>query len=254
VSQLLEIETAPSPMDSAHLDELIALEDTYWWHVAKRELVTEIVHKQFPPPGRLVEGGIGSARNLLAFEQMGYHVTGFDVMSDAVEHAKGRGIEDVDVLDLQTDWGLPADSVHVVLLLDVLEHIADPVAALRRAADVLDPQGGVIVTVPAYPFLMSDWDHKLGHYRRYTKDMLRQQADRAGLRVDWFTHWNAFTLPPAIVVRTFERLFPRRNGTEFPRVSPTVNRLLVRFARMERWLLQRTGVPFGLSLVGVLKK
>jgi len=254
VSQLMEIESAPSPMDTAHLDELIALEETYWWHVAKRELVTEIVQKQFPLPGRLVEGGIGSAGNLLAFEQMGYHVTGFDVMSDAVEHAKGRGIEDVHQLDLQDDWGLPDESVNVVLLLDVLEHIADPVAALRRAAVAIDPQGGVIVTVPAYPFLMSDWDHKLGHYRRYTKDMLCRQAVQAGLRVDWLTHWNAFTLPPAIVVRTLERLFRHRNGTEFPRVSPVVNQLLVRFARMERWLLHRTGVPVGLSLVGVLKK
>jgi hypothetical protein len=142
----------------------------------------------------------------------------------------------------------------VVLLLDVLEHIADPVVVLRRAADVLEETGRIVVTVPAYPFLMSEWDHRLGHYRRYTRKMFRSQAADAGLQVDWLTHWNAFTLPPAILVRTWERMFPRRTGAEFPRVSRAVNSLLLGFARMERWLIHRTGVPCGLSLVGVLKK
>ena len=61
-------------MEQTHLQNLIDLEDSYWWHVAKRELAIRILQKSFPPPGRLVEGGVGSARNLLEFQEMGYDV------------------------------------------------------------------------------------------------------------------------------------------------------------------------------------
>ena len=42
-------------MDPSHLQELVELEDNYWWHVAKRKLVTRLLKKHCPPPGRLVD-------------------------------------------------------------------------------------------------------------------------------------------------------------------------------------------------------
>ena len=45
-------------MDPSHLQELVTLEDSYWWHVAKRQLVISLLEKYCPAPGRLVEGGI----------------------------------------------------------------------------------------------------------------------------------------------------------------------------------------------------
>ncbi len=47
-------------MEAAHLTELIELEDSYWWHVAKRRLVVELLRRYAPPAGLLVEGGVGS--------------------------------------------------------------------------------------------------------------------------------------------------------------------------------------------------
>ena len=83
-------------MQSQHLQELAELEDGYWWHVAKRQLITEVLGRFAPPPGLLVEGGIGSSRNLLEFSQLGYDVTGFDVMPEAVELDEGQQIENLD--------------------------------------------------------------------------------------------------------------------------------------------------------------
>ena len=240
-------------MDPTHLQELIDLEDGYWWHVAKRALVSRLLKSHFPPPGRLVEGGIGSARNLIEFQECGYQVTGFDIMPDAVSHARQRGIEDVHVLDLAEDWPLPQKSVRAVILLDVLEHLADPVQVLRNAASALEPEGGLIVTVPAYPWLYSAWDRHLGHHRRYTANELTTHARQAGLSVAWLSHWNAFTLPAAIVMRGLDRVLVREGNSDFPRVSPAVNSLLMGCARVERKWLLGVGLPVGLSLVGVLK-
>lgn len=241
-------------MDPKHLEELIAVERSYWWHVSKRELIIEVLRRHFPAPARLVEGGIGGGANLLAFRDLGYSVSGFDLMPEAVAHCQRLGLDDVRVLDLHQPWTIANGPARVVVLLDVIEHVEHPAKVLANAASTLDDQGGIVVTVPAIPALMGPWDRMLGHYRRYSRAMLREHAREAGLKVAWLSHWNSFTLPPALVVRTLEKLGRRGRGAEFPAVSPTVNATLIAMARAERQLITRTGLMTGLSLVGVLKK
>lgn len=244
-------------MDRRHFDELVQLESSYWWHVAKRDLVTRLLTRHFPAPGRLVEGGIGSARNLLHFREIGYDVTGFDILDDAVELARERGLNDVHVHDLTQPWPVDDGSVRAVVLLDVLEHLPNPAAVLGHVARILCPDGGAVVTVPAYPWLYGEWDRSLGHYRRYTARQLRAHAAEAGLCIRSLGYWNAYTLPAAILVRGWQRCFGQRGrAPEFPRVSPLTNRLLLRCADVERWLTTSTRIPMpcGLSLVAVLTR
>jgi hypothetical protein len=140
-----------------------------------------------------------------------------------------------------------------VLLLDVVEHLKEPVAALEQAKLRLASGGGVVVTVPAYPWLMGPWDEALGHYRRYTPGMLKKHAESAGLRVDWWSYWNSFTLPPALLIRLLERFRrTKKEQVEMPAVSPFVNQCLLGAAAVERGWMKVARVPFGLSLVGVL--
>jgi SAM-dependent methyltransferase len=241
-------------MDPKHLEELIAVERSYWWHVAKRELIVELLLKRFPPPAKLVEGGVGGGANLLAFRELGYSVVGLDLMADSVAHCRGLGIDDVLAHDLQTPWPVEPASAGVVVMLDVIEHVPDPVAVLRQASDALGPEGGIVVTIPAIPALMGPWDEMLGHHRRYSRRMLRDQAREAGLRVDWLSYWNAFTLPAAVAVRTLEKVRKSGGRAEFPPVSSKMNSFLIALARGERRLVATTGVPLGLSLVGVLRR
>ncbi|SFI14341.1 class I SAM-dependent methyltransferase [Planctomicrobium piriforme] len=240
-------------MQVAHLENLIELEEHYWWHVAKRELVLSLLAEYAPPPGKLVEGGVGSARNLLAFQEKGYDVSGFDCMQESVAYAQHRGLS-VSLHDLATPWPVMKDSVRAVVLLDVIEHIADPVAVLTHVREVLAPGGAAVITVPAYQWLFGDWDTALGHYRRYTCGLLRSQAEEAGLKVLRLSHWNAFTLPAAVAVRGVQKLRPAERAAEFPAVSGFTNRLLLGCAAAERWMLQHVGVPCGLSVVGVFSK
>jgi SAM-dependent methyltransferase len=241
-------------MQVAHLQELADLEDSYWWHVAKRELATELLRKHAPAPGKLIEGGMGACRNLLLFQSLGYQVTGLDIMPEAVELGRTRGLADVHQHDLGVSWPAAENSISAIVLLDVLEHVPDPVLVLKNAKAVLNDTGAIIVTVPAYQFLFSDWDRALGHYRRYTPAMLREQVEAAGLKAKVLTHWNSFTLPAAIAVRGVERLTPKSRAAEFPRVAPFTNRLLKKAAAAERWMMHRCGIPCGLSVVGVLTR
>ena len=241
-------------MQASHLQQLVDLEDSYWWHVAKRELVCKLLQKHCPAPGRLVEGGIGSGRNLIEFEKLGYDVAGYDLMPESVAHVQERGIPDARVHDLGEPWPVADNSLTAVVLLDVLEHVEFPVTVLEHVHRALKPDGAVIITVPAYPWLYSRWDEQLGHFRRYTVRELRSQAADANFRVQWLNHWNSFTLPAAMAVRGWEKLFPKRDSPDFPEVSSLTNRALLTAAAAERWCMNRLPVPAGLSLAGVLKK
>ncbi|MCB0769467.1 MAG: methyltransferase domain-containing protein [Flavobacteriales bacterium] len=77
-----------------------------------------------------------------------------------------------------TTASMAGRSFDTILYIDVLEHIADPVAELRRAMDLLAPSGHLIILVPAFPCLYSAFDKAIGHHRRYTRAMLR--ADLPG--------------------------------------------------------------------------
>ena len=100
----------------------------------------------------------------------------------------------------------------------------------------------------------SRWDEQLGHYRRYTVKQFRQHAAEAGFRVSWLNYWNSFTMPAAVAVRGWEKLFPKRTQPDFPAVSPFTNRALLTAAAAERWCLSHFGIPTGLSIAGVLQK
>ena len=239
-------------MDKKHLEELVKVENTYWWHIAKRAIVLEVLRRYFPSPGRLIEGGIGAGGNLKMFQEIGYEVTGFDILPEAVNYCRNQGIANVYLHDLQQPWPVEPNLAKVVVLLDVIEHALDPIQVLSNAAKAVDQKGGLIVTVPAYPMLKGPWDEMLGHYRRYTSRLFKDHANEASLRVAWLSHWNAFSLPAAFIIRLAEKMFNYRRTAEFPPVSPIMNNLLLRFADVERLFIQKKPLPVGLSLIGVL--
>ena len=56
-----------------------------------------------------------------------------------------------------------------ILYMDVIEHIENDVEELDRACNLLSRSGKIVVIVPAFNFLFSDFDKDVGHYRRYYK-------------------------------------------------------------------------------------
>lgn len=74
----------------------------------------------------------------------------------------------------------PLDSVFCV---NVLEHIEDDIMVLRGFYDILGPGGRAVILVPHNPRLYSEVDRTLGHYRRYTREQLRQKMEQAGFHV-----------------------------------------------------------------------
>lgn len=61
-----------------------------------------------------------------------------------------------------------------ILYIDVIEHIKDDRAELARAYEHLAPGGAILIIVPAPQWLFSPFDAAIGHFRRYSRPMLRR--------------------------------------------------------------------------------
>lgn len=59
-----------------------------------------------------------------------------------------------------------------IIYIDVLEHIEDHQAEVTKAIEHLKPGGHLIVLSPAFQFLFTEFDEAIGHYRRYTRQMM----------------------------------------------------------------------------------
>lgn len=98
---------------------------------------------------------------------------------DYLETAAGWYGSRPDVYGDASRLPLRARSVDVVLMFSVLEHLADPQAALDRIREVLKPRGLLVMEVPfLYPLHDRPRD-----FSRFTSHGFEQLAARSGLRV-----------------------------------------------------------------------
>ena len=88
------------------------------------------------------------------------------------------------------------NSFDSVAYINVLEHIEDDVASLIAAQKTLKANGHIIVFVPALPFLYSELDKSVGHFRRYTKSSLTDVANRADLEIEFIKYFDIAGILP----------------------------------------------------------
>jgi hypothetical protein len=141
--------------------------------------------------------------------------------------------------------------VHVVTLLDVLEHQEDDHAFMSVLAGRLDGRATLLVTVPAGPRLWSEWDVALGHYRRYDRDSFRRAVAGLPLKIVELDYLFPELVPLALLRKLTMRR--RRAGAEveFPELPRPANEFLYRIGSVS--LRLRRAWPLGTSLLAVLR-
>ena len=93
----------------------------------------------------------------------------------------------------------------LVLMMDVLEHVADDRALVRHYAGKVPSGAHFLVTVPAFSFLWSGHDVFLEHKRRYRLNEIEASLRDAGLDVLHGAYFFGLIFPLAAAVRLATR-------------------------------------------------
>ena len=247
-------------MDNALYDEMFQMESTHWWFAAKRRIVLELLRQflDIPPKAspKVCDVGCGCGMTLQELAREGYDALGIDANDTALAYCNARGVRAVKGT-LPDGLDLPPASVDAVLMLDVLEHLEQDQAAFRAALRLVRPGGLLICTVPAYRWLWTKRDEFHHHKRRYSVgDFKALLASDPSGRPILASHMNTLLFCPQALVRLTRRILAIHETVGDLKVPPLgLNRLLKWIFASERFALRRRiPLPFGLSLLAVVRK
>lgn len=196
-----------------------------------------------------VGAGIGNFTQLLLDREL---VVPTDIsrvcLSRLEERIGGRLRAQPKLLDLgdpsDDDWA--AYGFDTIVCMNVLEHVADDVRALRFMHSTLAAGGRAVVLVPAFMFLYGMVDRAIGHHRRYTRKDLLPRLREAGFEVE-----QAFYMNVIGMAGWFWNNRIRRITEEDPSQIGLFDNYIAPWAeRVERALPP----PFGLSLIAIGRK
>ncbi|MGH7592600.1 MAG: class I SAM-dependent methyltransferase [Gemmatimonadales bacterium] len=233
-------------------------EDRHWWFTARRAILRALIGAGAAPGSgaALVDIGCGTGGNVAALAGE-YAVLGLDPSADAIGFARTRfpAVHFIQTDDPESGRAHLAGG-GVVLMTDVLEHVADDRTLLARAISIVPAGGHLVLTVPADPTLWSRHDTQYGHYRRYSSEEFRALWRDAPVEERLLSPFNSRLRP---VIATIRR-FTRDNGSDFQIPAGPLNAMLRRiFAGEAAALVQaidsgRPAFTRGVSLAAVLRR
>ena len=241
-------------MERKVYDQMAQLDSRHWWFTARRRILDGVIERVVKPPkdARILELGAGTGHNLAMLSRFGtVEASELDPIARQLASDRlGRPVVEAALPDLSM---FPTDSFDLVALLDVLEHVPDDKGSLRAIKQLLKPGAALILTVPINPWMWSAHDVAHHHHRRYRKQEIHKLAERAGYSIDLISPFNSLLFPPIAAVRLAGKLTGKDDSDDAMPSAP-VNRILDTVFGLERSLIGRVPMPFGVSLVAVLRR
>jgi len=227
------------------------VETDHWWFCGRRAILRSALNRLLPRCNyarKVLEVGCGNGGNLSLLTDYG-QVTAVELNDQARARAAERGVAPV-----YKGWlpdGLPFEvpTFDLILALDVIEHVDNDLGSIRALRELLNPNGMLLITVPAYQWLWSEHDELSHHKRRYnlahTKDLLAQ----GGFNIHFATYFNSLLFPLAVSHIKLHKSFGS-DSYDAMRVPPSlINRLLLSIFKLESHLIPRISIPFGISIL-----
>lgn len=240
-------------MNPKAYEEMAQIEDHHWWFCGRRQIASELISSlALPSNSRILEVGCGTGGNLQMLSKFG-QVSAFELNEIACSIAKEKSMGRADVQSGFCPDGVPFENQQfdLICLFDVLEHIQEDSATLRRLKRYLKPHGYILMTVPAYPWLYGPHDLFLHHLRRYTAGQIQELAKGVGLQALKLSYFNTFLFPFALIARLKDRVTQSASATGAGMPGHLVNTILQKIFSLERYWLKYFDFLFGVSLVGI---
>ena len=109
------------------------------------------------PPGQLLDIGCGAGEFAVLCRNIGWTCSGVELSQQAAEVAVRQGITMLPYSSLEDSGGFVDDArqFDVITLINVLDHVCDPMSVLRGVHQMLKPGGLVVIRVPNANFHLS---------------------------------------------------------------------------------------------------
>jgi SAM-dependent methyltransferase len=241
-------------MERAVFDRMAELDQRHWWFLARRRILKRLIGRVVQPPkkARILEVGCGTGHNLAMLKTFGrVEASELDRCARALANKRLRGkVKEAKLPDLSM---FERNAYDLIALLDVLEHVPDDLASLRAIHRRLKPGGALLLTVPANAWMWSAHDAAHHHFRRYSKKQLEELFLRSGLEVQLLSYFNSLLFPLVAAARIAGKV-RRRHSADDRLPSAPVNSLLDKIFGSEAGLIGRVPMPFGVSLVAVVRR
>jgi SAM-dependent methyltransferase len=197
---MIALEKISKPESVSMHDDWFDIADVgHFWMQWRFEALQKSKHLLPTKNQKMFEIGCGNGIAVDQFENtLGCIVDGCDLNEHALTMSRpsnGRKLL-YNIFELNDTLIKKYDSV---LLLDILEHITDHVDFLKVASMYCKPGGTIIINVPAYQWLYSDYDKAVGHVRRYSSKEMKKLILAAGLVPVKSYYWGALLIPVAMI-------------------------------------------------------
>ena len=192
-------------MNPAAYIEMAETESRHWWFLGRRAILSRVIaNLALPQNSKILEVGCGTGGNLKMLAKFG-EVSALEMDATAREIAakKTNNLYDIRAGFCPDDIPFNDQQFDLICMFDVLEHIEKDDETLTSLKKLLNKNGRILITVPAYQWLYGPHDEFLHHKRRYSAGELREKFSIAGL------HPIKLRINYLIINQQQERMFPQ---------------------------------------------
>lgn len=249
-------------MDKAYFKQYYRLEREHWWFKARIKILASIIDKNISSshPIKILNVGVATGATSIMLQQFG-EVTSIEYDEDCCNFINQQDNLNVSQGSI-TELNFANNSFDLVCAFDVIEHVEDDKTAAKELERVCSPNGYIFITTPAYQFLWSEHDVVNHHFRRYTLSNFRNLFSVGTLSNIKATYFNFFLFLPIALIRIILWPFQKRKTTtnkhqetDATRFTPGIlNKILYQLFLFEKVLLNQFSLPFGVSILLLLKK
>jgi SAM-dependent methyltransferase len=141
--------------------------------------------------GQVLEVGAGIGNMTRWLAQRADVVTAVEPDAGMSKEIEQLELSNVEVVSKSIEAIADRDaSFDSAVLVNVLEHVADDVGALKHVCALLRPGGQLCILVPAHEWLYGSIDRTYGHVRRYRRREMAAKMQQAGFELSFARYFN----------------------------------------------------------------
>ena len=233
------------------------IDENSFWYQHRNEAILSLYQKYIKEEKTFFDIGGGNGIVAKYLQDAGKDVVLVEPYLEGAEMALQRGVKNVMHKKLEALDSMISNAG----MFDVLEHLEDDKAVLKRLFIKQVTDSFIIITVPASNTLWSDTDINLGHFRRYSVADLKLKMEAAGYTVLQRTYFFSLLWLPLLIFRVLPQRFGFKKDETKRRASEHVSSRSIK-GRLVKWLLAweiffiKNGfsIPFGTSCIIIAKK